>query len=246
MKCMLINCRSVKNKMADIAAIIDEHKPDIILGNESWLTPDIGNNEIFPIDYNVFRKDRITNTHGGGVFQAVRKDIIITERADLNTDCEIIWTQCQLAGRKSRCVLFGSYYRPNASDTKSLEQLEVSLLKIGDNIHKNNVIIAGDFNVPDIDWQNPVDSNRLVKLIDDHDFSQLFHEPTRRQGKTHNILDLVLSNNKSIVRNVQVVLGISDHDTILFTVNTTSKKKKNTSTRFTSERKLIPTGSRRN
>ena len=108
MKCMLINCRSVKNKVADIAAIIDEHKPDIILGNESWLTPDIGNNEIFPIDYNVFRKDRITNTHGCGVFQAVKKDIIITEQADLNTDCEIIWTQCQLAGRKSRCVLFGS------------------------------------------------------------------------------------------------------------------------------------------
>ena len=62
MKCMLINCRSVKNKVADIAAITDEHKPDIILGNESWLTPDIGNNEIFPIDYNVFRKDRITLT----------------------------------------------------------------------------------------------------------------------------------------------------------------------------------------
>ena len=62
MKCMLINCSSVKNKVADIAAIIDEPKPDIILGNESWPTPDIGNNEIFPIDYNVFRKDRITNT----------------------------------------------------------------------------------------------------------------------------------------------------------------------------------------
>ena len=227
MKCMLINCRSVKNKVADIAAITDEHKPDIILGNESWLTPDIGNNEIFPIDYNVFRKDRITNTHGGGVFQAVKKDIIITERADLNTNCEIIWTQCKLAERKFRCVLFGSYYRTNASDMRSLEELEASYLKIGDNIHKNNVIIAGDFNAPDIDWQNPVDSNRLVELIDDHDFSQLVHEPTRRQGETHNTLDLVLSNNKNIVRNVQVVPGISNHDIVLFTVNTTCKMKKN-------------------
>ena len=115
----------------------------------------------------------------------------------------------------------------NASDTKSLEELEASLLKIGDNIHKNNVIIAGDFNAPDIDWQNPVDSNRLVELIDDHDFSQLVHEPTRRQGETHNTLELVLSNNKNIVRNVQVLPGISDHDIVLFTVNTTCKKKKN-------------------
>ena len=80
------------NKVPDIAAVIHEHKPDIILGNESWLTPDIGNNEIFPDNYNVFRKDRITNSRDGGVFQAVKKDIIITQRDDLNSDCEIIWT----------------------------------------------------------------------------------------------------------------------------------------------------------
>lgn len=42
-----------------------------------------------------------------------------------------------------------------------------------------------------------------------------------------NILDLVLSNNKNIVRDVQVVPGISDHDIVLFTVNTTCKKRKN-------------------
>ena len=66
----------------------------------------------------------------------------------------------------------------------------------------------------------------MVELIDNRDFSQLVHEPTRRQGETHT-LDLVLSNNKNIVRNVQVVPGISDHDIVLFTVNTTCKKKKN-------------------
>lgn len=36
--CLVINCRSLKNKIADIAAVIDEHKADVILGNESWLT----------------------------------------------------------------------------------------------------------------------------------------------------------------------------------------------------------------
>ena len=81
----------------------------------------------------------------------------------------------------------------------------------------------------------------MVELIDDHDFSQLVHEPTRRQGETHNTLDLVLSNNKNIVRNVQVVTGISDHDIVLFTVNTACKRKRISSARFTSERKLIPT-----
>ena len=35
-----MNCRSIKNKKAEIHTLIDSAKPDIILGNESWLTPD--------------------------------------------------------------------------------------------------------------------------------------------------------------------------------------------------------------
>ena len=46
--CLALNCKSMKNKVADIAAIIEEHKPDVILGNESWLHPDIKNSEFFP------------------------------------------------------------------------------------------------------------------------------------------------------------------------------------------------------
>lgn len=80
----------------------------------------------------------------------MKKDIVITQRVDLNADCENIWTQCQLTGKKSICVLFGSYYQNNASDTKSFEELEASPLNVGDNIYKNNVIIAEDFNASDI------------------------------------------------------------------------------------------------
>ena len=42
-----MNCRSAKNKIADIAAVIDQYKPDIIFGTESWLTSNIESNEIF-------------------------------------------------------------------------------------------------------------------------------------------------------------------------------------------------------
>ena len=113
----MINFRSLKDKVADLAATIDEHKPDVVLGNESWLTPDIANSEIFPNDYNVFRKDRPDGY--GGVFQATKKDLIFTQRLELDTDCEIVWTQCQLADKKAKSILLGSFYRPNAHDTKS-------------------------------------------------------------------------------------------------------------------------------
>ena len=49
--------------------MVDSVKPDIIVGTESWLRPDIMNSEIFPSNYTVYRRDR--DTSGGGVFIAV-------------------------------------------------------------------------------------------------------------------------------------------------------------------------------
>ena len=40
LRILIMNCQSVKNKKAEIHTIIDSAKPDIISGNESWLTPD--------------------------------------------------------------------------------------------------------------------------------------------------------------------------------------------------------------
>ena len=91
---------------------------DIILGNECWLNTDIASGEIFPDHYDVFRKDRPDGY--GGVFQATKKDLIITQRSDFDTDCEIILTQWQLANRKAKSILFGSFYRPNVYDIKSV------------------------------------------------------------------------------------------------------------------------------
>lgn len=156
--CMTMNCRSAKNKIADIAAVIDQYKPDIIFGTESWLTSNIESNEIFPDGYKIFRKDRPDDCHGGGVFQAVKNDIIITHRSDLDTDCEIIRTQCQLADKKTKSLLFGSYYRPNSSNVTSLGELDASLLKLGNSVHKNNIIVSGDFNAPDISWDTEYSS----------------------------------------------------------------------------------------
>lgn len=66
-------------------------------------------------------------------------------------------------------------------------------------LHKNNVILTGDFNAPDINWANSPNlgnlspaSNKLLEIID-HDSNQFVKEPTRQQGNTQNILDLALS-----------------------------------------------------
>jgi hypothetical protein len=58
MKIALINCNSIVNKTTEFQTFLTDTDPDIVLGTESWLKPDISNSEIFPQEYTVFRRDR--------------------------------------------------------------------------------------------------------------------------------------------------------------------------------------------
>lgn len=96
------------------------------------------------------------------------------------------------------------------------------------------MILAGDFNDPDINWTNfgssvylSSPSEKLLKMVDEHNLKQLVESPTRHHGNTHNILDLVFTNNAGIVNGIEVVPRISDRNMILFSVKTLCCKKKN-------------------
>ena len=82
----------------------------------------IFNSEICPANFSASCKDRNSNKGGGGVFIALRNDLICTLQIEVNTDCEIICIKLQLANYKS--ILVGSFYRPSdKNDTKYLENL---------------------------------------------------------------------------------------------------------------------------
>ena len=57
---IVINFQSILPKRAEFWHILSTMKPDIIIGCETWLKPDVNNAEIIPpeLEYNVFRKDR--------------------------------------------------------------------------------------------------------------------------------------------------------------------------------------------
>ena len=152
LRILIMNCQSIKNKKAEIHAVIDSAKPDIILGNESWLTPEIKNSEIFPDSFDAIRKDRVGDAHGG-VFIAFRRDLLCTETPELDTDCEIIWCKLNIIG--CRTLYLGSFYRPPNQkpeiEQKYLEAFNSSLTRIMSN--KNaHVLVGGDFNCGNIEW----------------------------------------------------------------------------------------------
>ena len=104
-----MNCQSINNKRAELHTVIESAKPDIILGNESRLTPDIKNSEIFPDSFDAIRKGRVGDSYGGGVFVAFMRDLLCTESPELVAFCEIIWCKLNIIG--CRTLYLGSFYR---------------------------------------------------------------------------------------------------------------------------------------
>ena len=216
-----MNCHSVKNKQAEIHTIIDSAKPDIILGNESWLTPDIKNLDIFPDSFDAIRKDRVGDAHGG-VFIAFRRDLLCMETPELDTECEIIWCKLNIIG--CRTLYLGSFYRPpNRKPEIEKEYLEAfnrSLPRIMSN--KNaHVLVGGDFSCGNIEWStmqvpkgvpNRQVQSQLLEIAQDHCLSQVFNIQTR-EDKT---LDLLLTNSPSLVNRVKGMppIGQANHDIV--------------------------------
>ena len=206
------------NKTAFLESQLALKGYNIVAVTESHLDATILDAELFPPNHVVYRKDR--NRKGGGVLLAVRDEILPTRRnCDANT--EILWVDILYGKNKS--FTFGVFYRPPNNSIEPLVDLSASLDEFNDSAE---IVLVSDFNLPDIDWTtNSVvrESDLNCKLKDillDHLMSQQVLEPTRGR----NILDLVITTNEGLIRNLQVGEPFSDHNSIVFEVKISSSK----------------------
>lgn len=63
--CKIMNCQSAKQKITDIAPVIDQHRTNIIFGTESWLNFNITSIKIFPNGPKILRKECSNDSHCG-------------------------------------------------------------------------------------------------------------------------------------------------------------------------------------
>uniref|UniRef100_A0A131YPE6 Endonuclease/reverse transcriptase n=1 Tax=Rhipicephalus appendiculatus TaxID=34631 RepID=A0A131YPE6_RHIAP len=81
-----------------------------------------------------------------------------------------------------------------------------------------NLVLCGDFNFPDINWDNCVASARASKdfleVVFTYSLSQVVTTPTRGS----NILDLVLTTDSEQINSLQCVQGVSDHNILFFNI----------------------------
>ena len=138
-------------------------------------------------------------------------------------------------------IIVGTVYRsPNSN-----QEDNGKIIKLFDHIFasfKNRVVVSGDFNYPDIDWQKETcsksDDHPATKFLDciqQNYISQLNLEPTHYRGlQTPNILDLLFTNAEEIVSNLEhwPPLGKSHHSALYFEVQVRIKHSSGHSVKF--------------
>ena len=202
-------------------------KYDFVAITETWLDCSINTSEIFPDCFMVHRKDR--SRHGGGVFLAHGVELSCIRREDFETNCELLCCEVTVCNPK-KSMLVGVYYRPPASDIAYLDELAKSLSLIEESGNSLDILLLGDFNLPNISWSainpygNDITSSAFCDIIQDYFLYQLISEPTR----DGDILDLVLANASELISGVQVCerLGNSDHDSVEFKIKPKFSKAK--------------------
>ena len=106
--------------------------------------------------------------------------------------------------QSNKDLYLSSFYMPHCN-MNDINNLNDSLKKLSNSKKSKHIILAGDFNCPDIYWENLVVKQgaadreiqqALVDLSIEHGLTQIHNEPTRYG----NMLDLVFTNNPSLVK----------------------------------------------
>ena len=189
-----------------------------MVGTETWLNHTIITSELMPPTYQVFRRDRLSCTTGGGVLLAINSNLVSGEELHLETNGEMIWASVSI--KSYHTLYLGAFYRPHHGiyllDKQCLNELHLSISRLPNNCH---IILAGDFNLPEVDRSKKFVSpqcrysalsNQLIDITLDYNLHQVVTSPTRE----NNFLDLVFTNVPFLVQNASILPGLSDHDMV--------------------------------
>ena len=215
--CCYLNIRSIVHKLSLFQSYVYSSNFDVICLTETWLSESVFDQEILPTNYNIYRKDR--PSRGGGVLIATKSfipvSVVCSDQS--NNALEILTVRLNLSKPLTlSCV----YIPPNPSDSYMYD-LTSNLTHVVQSNLSTDIIITGDFNLPDINWDTlsttSTPSSAFCDFIFDNSLTQLIDQPTHAKG---NILDLILSNSDELITNLTISSSnswiSSDHFVITF------------------------------
>jgi hypothetical protein len=182
------------NKFVALKTTLLHDSPDIFGMVETWLDRNILDSELSCPNYNIFRKDRLGR--GGGLLLYINDKIICSHRPDLecmsNYYNEIMVCDALFSNNKKTAIIL--FYRPPSADRAFIE----NFVNVLNNVYGSGIrdmLIMGDLNLPEIDWEMPNSENDDLKLlletIERYDLSQVNRCKSREIN--NNILDVVFT-----------------------------------------------------
>lgn len=208
------------NKIDELKISILNSNPTIILITETWLTDQVPDSLIQMPGYVMIRKDR--GTVGGGVCIFVKSKIeehkvhvAISQNFQSTGAVESLWLEIKISNIK---FLVACVYRPKQKTTEEHNQALIQDIEKAMML-KEPVFIMGDFNYPEIDWDkleiHPHNqcSYNFLESYKNHRGYQHINFPTRYRNDQMSLLDLLISNEKKLLFDIQqhAPLGKSDH-----------------------------------
>ena len=125
-----------------------------------------------------------------------------TNKPQLITDCETEWTKVKMKNNKD--LYLSLFYLPHRN-MKVITNLDLSLKRLSESNKSKHILLARDFNCPDIDWNtltirpNAPDrevQQSLIELSIEHGLSQVHNQPKSQD----NVLDLVFTDKPSLIK----------------------------------------------
>lgn len=217
------NCRGIRTKLQALFMNILTRTYDIIILTETWLVPEINNNEFIDQRYVVYRCDRdrasTNKQEGGGVLVAILK-IHRPIEVDLNTPTNVTPLHNYIeqvaveipSGHKLKHHVVAAAYIPPKTPPFVYEKHFESLYETLCNPNVDFFYVAGDYNLPEATWHMSATPNTVISsplcsgstASCDHlnNFMSLlsasqYNSTVNSKGK---ILDLLISNSPCCVQ----------------------------------------------
>ena len=223
------------NRHVLLSGLLNEHDPGVLCVCESKLGSTISDSAVLPQDFGFDIVSRKDNKLGaGGVLIAVEKTLVASPVNNLETDCDLVWARIELDNSKP--LFIGSFCRtPSKDDQEVINQLLESVSKLTcKNTALPNIIFNGEFNTPDISWENasvrPNNNcsmqinNAMLDFVSANFLTQLTDKPTLKD----NILDLTLKTNLVIISSLEIHPGMRDHCAVSYDLDLSVKRQKKT------------------
>ena len=149
------NIRSLRTKLPIFSTQIVHFDCDVIIITESWLNDNILDVKLGLRNFDIYRYDRAPNLdrglRGDGVVIAVNKNFSNYCCTNPDDSVEQLWVK---VNSNNLDYLICAVYFPPGSDPLQYDHFGNSLIHFSSAYSNYQLIICGDFNLPNIDWLN--------------------------------------------------------------------------------------------